>query len=320
MLMRRLLLPARWLLLILLASAGVAVWAIETAGPQPAPTQTLPLWPAAAPLGDGKTEAPSGTLSVFLPPAERGNGAAMVICPGGGYRALVKGPEGSGIAAWLNEHGIAGIVLEYRLPAGRSFVPLLDVQRALRTVRSQAGAWKIDPRRIGIIGFSAGGHVASSAATHFDEGDPKASDPIDRLSCRPDFAVLVYPVITMGDKTHAGSKKNLLGASADKKLVDLFSNETQVSDRTPPTFLAHAVNDKAVPPENSRMFYQALKAHGVPAEYLELPEGGHGLNGYSGPMWAAWQQKSLAWLAERGVIPKPDVQPAQDVRPMAERK
>jgi acetyl esterase/lipase len=227
----------------------------------------------------------------------------VVICPGGGYGTLVVGPEGHGIAAWLNGHGIAGVVLEYRLPMGRSFVPLLDAQRALRTVRANAEAWGIDPRRIGIMGFSAGGHLASTALTHFDQGDPAAEDPIARMSCRPDFGILVYPVVTMGEGAHAGSRRNLLGEAPAAELVELFSNEKQVSDDTPPTFLAHAVDDAPVPPENSRALHAALQAHDVPTKYLELPSGGHGLDGYQGPMWDAWQEQSLEWLAELKLAP-----------------
>ena len=242
-------------------------------------------------------------ITVHRPAPEKANGAAVVICPGGGYGGLVIGPEGHGIAQWLNQHGIAGIVLEYRLPQGRPFVPLLDAQRAIRTVRSNAKPWNIDPGRIGIIGFSAGGHLASTAGTHFDGGDPQAADPIDRVSCRPDFAILIYPVITMGEKTHGGSRANLLGRDPKPEMVDLFSNEKQVTDKTPPMFLAHAKDDTVVTPDNSRMMYEALKAHKVAAEYLELPSGGHGLNGYKGPMWDAWQTKSLEWLAAQKMIP-----------------
>ena len=233
----------------------------------------------------------------------RANGAAMVICPGGGYTCRVSGPEGLGIAQWLNRHGIVGIVLEYRLPDGNPLLPLRDAQRAIRTVRSRAGELECDPRRIGIIGFSAGGHLAAMAATRFDGGDPKALDPIERFGCRPDFAVLIYPVITMGDKTHAGSRMSLLGPAPAADMVQLYSNEKQVTDRTPPAFLAHARDDDAVPPDNSRMFYEALRAHGVAARYLELPSGGHGLNGYQGPMWDAWQTQSLKWLAEQKIAP-----------------
>ena len=270
------------------------------------PLEKIPLWSGSAPIGDGQTEAVQPTITVHQPAADKANGAAVVICPGGGYGGLVVGPEGHGIAQWLVRHGITGIVLEYRLPKGRSFVPLLDAQRAIRTARFKAAEWKLDPKRIGIIGFSAGGHLASTAATHFDDGNAKAEDPIDRLGCRPDFAILVYPVVSMGPLGHGGSRKNLLGGEPKAELVELFSNEKQVTERTPPTFLTHALNDKVVVPENSRLLHAALKKHHVATEYLELPEGGHGLNGYKGPMWDAWQTKSLEWLATLKVIPLSD--------------
>jgi acetyl esterase/lipase len=216
---------------------------------------------------------------------------------------LVTGAEGHGIARWLNEHGVTGIVLEYELPKGRPMVPLRDAQRAIRMARANAKAWKLDPQRIGIMGFSAGGHLASTAGTHFDAGDPRATDAIDRESCRPDFMVLIYPVITMGEKTHRGSKRNLLGTDPTEESVTLFSNETQVADNTPPAFLAHAKDDRVVVPDNSLMFHKALQAHGVASQYLELPSGGHGLNGYRGPMWDAWQTSALRWLAAQEIIP-----------------
>ena len=261
------------------------------------------LWSGQAPVGDGQFEAADASITVHRPAPDTANGAAVVICPGGGYGGLVTGAEGHGIAKWLTAHGVTGIVLEYRLPKGRPFVPLLDAQRAIRTVRSNAKPWGIDPNRIGIIGFSAGGHLASTAGTHFDRGDPQAADPINRASSRPDFVILVYPVVTMGETTHGGSKVNLLGRDPKPELVELFSNEKQVTDQTPPMFLAHAKDDKAVVPDNSRMLYEALRAHHVAAEYLELPSGGHGLNGYQGPMWDAWQAKSLAWLEALKMIP-----------------
>jgi acetyl esterase/lipase len=205
------------------------------------------------------------------------------------------------MARWLAENGIAGIVLEYRLPEGRPYVPLLDAQRAIRTVRSKAKQWGVDAQRVGIMGFSAGGHVASTAGTHFDAGSARAADPIERLSCRPDFIVLVYPVVTMKAKTHGLSKSKLLGEAPKPELVELFSNETQVTEHTPPAFLTHATDDKGVPPENSRQFVAAMRAHHVPVEYLELPSGGHGFNGCQGPMWEAWKTKSLEWLAARGI-------------------
>lgn len=256
------------------------------------------------PNGDGTFEKAETVITVHRP--EKPNGAAVVICPGGGYGGLVTGAEGHGIATWLNKRGITGAVLEYRLPKGRSSVPLLDAQRAIRTVRFQAKAWGIDPAKVGIIGFSAGGHLASTAGTHFDDGDPKADDSVEKQSCRPDFMILVYPVISMGDKGHGGSRTNLLGKQPDAKLVKLYSNETQVTAKTPPAFLAHAKDDRAVVSANSQAFYDALLAHQVPAKYLELPSGGHGLNGYKGPMWDAWQTQSVEWLGELKFIPKID--------------
>jgi acetyl esterase/lipase len=289
---RRLVILSTIVFLTAKASGALA----EPAAPEP---QRIVLWPDQAPIGDDKFEKATSFITVHRPAAENANGAAFVICPGGGYGGLVDGPEGHGIAKWLVRHGIAGIVLNYRLPSGRSSVPLSDAQRAIRIVRQEAKDWNIKPDRIGILGFSAGGHLASTAATHFDAGDSGAADPIARVSCRPDFAALIYPVITMGPQTHGGSKQNLLGRDPKSELMDLYSNEKQVTDQTPPTFLAHAKNDTVVIPENSREFYAALKAHHIPAEYLELPDGGHGLNGYQGPSWDAWQKRLLEWLAEQ---------------------
>ena len=260
-----------------------------------------PLWNMNAPIGNETFEKTEAWITVHK--ASKPNGSAVVICPGGGYGGLVTGAEGHGIAKWLNNHGITGVVLEYRLPKGRSFVPLLDAQRAIRTVRANTKTWSVDPAKIGIIGFSAGGHLASTVGTHFDAGNPKATDAIEKQSCRPDFMILVYPVITMQTKTHGGSRTNLLGKNPTEDLLKLFSNEMQVTSKTPPAFLAHAKDDKAVVPENSKAFYDALLAEKVPAEYLELPSGGHGLNGYKGPMWDAWQRQSLEWLVKLNFIP-----------------
>lgn len=282
-----------------LLAVGLFLFTAALAGA--AEPQRISLWNGRAPNGDGTFEQADAVLTVHRP--EKSNGAAIVICPGGGYGGLVTGGEGHGIAAWLNKHGVTGAVLEYRLPKGRPYVPLLDAQRAIRTVRSRAKAWNLDPARIGIIGFSAGGHLASTAATHFDDGDAASDDAVERQSCRPDFAILVYPVISMGAMTHSGSRRNLLGEKPSEELVQLFSNEKQVTPQTPPTFLAHAQDDKPVPPKNSQLFYDALRANRVPAKYLRLPSGGHGLNGYKGPMWDAWQKQSLEWLTEQGLLP-----------------
>lgn len=258
-----------------------------------------PLWEGTAP-GLREDEAPLPTkpsFTVHLP--AKSNGAAMIICPGGGYGGLVTGAEGHGIAQWLNANGIAGIVLEYRLPVGHPNVPILDAQQALRLTRLRASEWKINPKKVGIIGFSAGGHLAATAATHTEVayGGPATT------STRPDFAILVYPVVTMQTGTHGGSKKNLLGPKPTDKLVEFFSAEKQVSKETPPTFLAHALDDKLVPIENSRVYYAACLTKGVKAQLLELPTGGHGLNGYKGPSWDAWQKQSLDWLRDLKFIP-----------------
>ncbi len=293
--------------MVLLVAAGllpVASLEFALAAEGKAEPERVALWPDKAPVGDGTFSEDKAFITVHRPSIA--NGTAVVICPGGGYGGLVTGPEGTGIARWLNRCGITGIVLEYRLPGGRSFVPMLDVQRAIRTARANAAAWGCDPARIGVMGFSAGGHLASTAATHFDDGDPKSADPVAKAGCRPDFAILIYPVISMGPQTHAGTKANLLGGNPTQEMIDLFSNEKRVSDKTCPAFLAHAVDDTAVSCDNSRQFYEALKARKVAARYLELPSGGHGLNGYQGPMWDAWQTESLKWLEEQKIIPTED--------------
>ena len=271
----------------------------------PAKAQPFSLWNGHSPVGDGTFQTEDPDITFF--PAAHPNGAAAVICPGGGYGGLVIGAEGQGIAQWLNLHGVGGIVLKYRLPHGHAMVPLLDAQRAMRMARFHSKDWGIDPKRIGIIGFSAGGHLASTEGTHFDAGAAKSDDPVERVSCRPDFMILVYPVITMGEKGHAGSRKNLLGPDPTPEMIDQFSNEKHVTPETPPTFLAHAENDTTVPAENSRMFYEALQANKVPSKYLPLPSGGHGLNHYQGPMWDEWQSQSIQWLADQKIIPQEDV-------------
>jgi acetyl esterase/lipase len=262
---------------------------------------TIPLWTGTAPEGENRSAGNDPAITLYRP--VKPNGAAVIVCPGGGYGMLVTGPEGHGIALWLNQRGITAFVLEYRLPNGNPRIPLLDAQRAIRMARAMAPDLSIDVNRVGIMGFSAGGHLASTAATHFDRGDKSAADPVGRFSSRPDFAILVYPVITMGADTHRGSTNNLLGPDPDDSLINLYSNERQVTRQTPPAFLAHAQDDDVVVPDNSRKFYDALVTNKVPAFYLKLPSGGHGLNGYSGPMWDEWQAKSLQWMADMKIIP-----------------
>lgn len=257
------------------------------------------LWPSGAPVDkEGATEDVDVPITIHRPAPEKSTGTAMIICPGGGYGGLVTGGEGHGIAAWLVEYGITGIVLEYRLPKQRSYVPLLDAQRAIRMTRANATKWGIKPDQIGIIGFSAGGHLASTAVTHFDTGNPKTDDPIERVSSRPDFGILVYPVVSFGEIGHAGTRTNLLGPDPSLELLEWFSNEKQVTTETPPVYLAHALDDEVVIPDHSKQLYEALQSKDVPSTYLELPSGGHGLNGYQGPMWDAWQTGSLQWLRE----------------------
>ncbi len=285
------LLPA--LVAALLSSVGASAVAAESAAPP-----KLPLWPDRAPDGAGGWGSPENS-GLTVHPAPKPNGMAVIICPGGAYSGLVTGPEGHGIARWFNQHGILGAVLEYRLPAGRSKVPLLDAQQAIRTVRLNARKWQIDPKRVGIIGFSAGGHLAATASTQFDLGKADAAETIAGQSSRPDFAILVYPVISMGDLNHVGVRDNLLGKKPSLDDIQRFSCERQVTRQTPPAFLAHAVDDRGVLIENSRLYHQALQAQGVASKLVELPDGGHGLHGYQGASWDTWQREAILWLKRR---------------------
>ncbi|WP_297694234.1 alpha/beta hydrolase [uncultured Eudoraea sp.] len=223
-------------------------------------------------------------IEVYLPSEANSTGKAMLIFPGGGYQILAYDWEGSDIAKFLNSKGIAGIVVKYRLPTSKSLennqiVPLQDAQRAMRLTRYMAKNWNISDEKIGIIGFSAGGHLASTLGTHFEDEVYKYVDGADLLSARPDFMALVYPVISFSDSsTHSGSKTALLGDEPDAANITYFSNELHVTENTPPTILFHAADDKAVPPENSLLFFKALNEKGVPAELHIYPEGGHGFS------------------------------------------
>lgn len=263
------------------------------------------LWPKGAPGALGMEERDKPSLTIYLPPADKANGTAVVVCPGGGYGGLAIGHEGKDPAEWLNRHGIAAFVLRYRLgPRYRHPVPLQDAQRAIRFVRSRAKKWNLDPQRIGIWGFSAGGHLASTVATHFDDGKRDADDPIEQVSCRPDFAILCYPVITLRlPFTHGGSRHNLLGDKPDEALVTSLCNDEQVTDKTPPTFLFHTMEDTVVPVENSLQFYQALRKKKVPCELHIYEKGPHGVGLAVGRGAASlWPEQLNAWLKTRGLL------------------
>jgi acetyl esterase/lipase len=242
-------------------------------------------------------------ISVYLPSKGNAMGQALIICPGGGYRRLAYDKEGTDLAKLLNSKGIAGIVLKYRLPISKRNIinhksPLLDAQRAVRLTRYHANEWNIKKDKIGIMGFSAGGHLASTAGTHFDIGDANAADPVQSLSSRPDFMILVYPVITFNDTyTHKGSRSALLGENPDPELVQYYSNELQVKNDTPPTFIIHAGDDGAVPVESSLFFYQALRNKGISAELHIYPKGGHGFSLAIGRgHLETWPDRCIDWL------------------------
>lgn len=278
---------------------------------------TLPLWPEEIPnyKGTGSqekwdtsdiisvTNVQNPNIAVYLPAKRQATGQAVIICPGGGYWALAYDWEGIDVAKWLNSKGIAGIVLKYRLPTSVGQVvphesPLMDAKQAMRLVRYHALEWNIDPEQIGIMGFSAGGHLASTLGTHFDYGNTYASDQIERISCRPDFMILVYPVITMTKPfMHKGSRNALIGEYPETALAENFSNELQVSEDTPPTFLIHAGDDKGVPVDNSLVFYQALVENNVPAEMHIYPTGDHGFSLAIGKGHLSnWTNACIEWM------------------------
>ncbi len=272
-----------------------------------AQTNVLPLWPDGAPGALGNTEKDIPTLTIYLPEPGKATGAAMVICPGGGYGGLAR-HEGEHYAQFLNESGIAGFVLKYRLGSAGYRHPrmLEDAARALRTVRARAAEWSLDPNRIGIMGSSAGGHLASTLLTHFDSGKPDAADPIERVSSRPSLGILCYAVITMGEFTHQGSKNNLLGKAPAPELVQDLSNELKVTKDTPPCFIWHTWEDTAVPVENSLQFAAALRRAGVHFALHIYEKGAHGLGLGSGE-WAPekrhpWTQDCLFWLKTKDFV------------------
>lgn len=244
-------------------------------------------------------------LDFYHAKGDNPTGAAVVICPGGGYGSLAYNHEGIQVAQFLSEHGITGIVLRYRMKPYRHPIPMMDVQRAMQTVRANAKQWSIDPERIGILGFSAGGHLASTATVHQIDADPESDDPVLRVSSRPDFAVLVYPVITMGpEHVHTGSRENLLGLKPTDELLDMMSTHKQVTERNPPTLLVHSKDDQSVPIENSLLFLDALKAKWVNCRLVTYETGGHGygLAKSEDHETAAWPGECLKWLDDIGVL------------------
>jgi len=259
------------------------------------------LWPEGAPGAVGHDPVDIPTLTPYLPPKEKATRAAIVVCPGGGYGHLAD-HEGGPVAEWLNSIGVAAFVLKYRLgPRYHHPAPLQDAARAIRTLRARAAEWNLDPERIGILGFSAGGHLASTLGSHFDSGSAEAPDPIERVSSRPNLMILIYPVITMRDHAHAGSKKNLLGPEPASELVALLSNEEHVTRETPPTFLVHTMTDPAVPVENSLSFAMALRKAGVPFEFHLYERGPHGFGlGKKDPILASWPDRCADWLRLHG--------------------
>ena len=271
--------------------------------------QTILLWQNGAPgaLGQGDDDKP--TITVYRPWGHNLSGTAVIVVPGGSYGFLASNHEGRQVANWFNAMGVTAFVLKYRLgPRYHHPIELGDAQRAIRLVRSRAGEFEISPDRIGMMGFSAGGHLASTTATHFDSGNPAAADPIDRASSRPDFAILGYPVITLeAPYAHQGSVKNLLGDHPDPKLVEELSNELHVTAQTPPTFLFATSDDDVVPVENSVNFYVALHKAGVPAELHVFEKGPHGVGLALGdPALSEWPALLANWLRQRGLLTKPD--------------
>ena len=264
------------------------------------------LWEQNVPGALGSDEKDKPKITVWFPSADKSVGTAIVVCPGGGYGNLAMDHEGKQIAEWLNSFGVTAAILDYR-HRGKGYGhpnPMLDVQRALRIVRSNAASWKIDPAKIGVLGFSAGGHLASTAATHFEEHKNPADD-IDKVSCRPDFAVLCYPVILFDTAySHRGSKNNLIGENAPKELIEYYSTEKQVTGKTPPTFQFTTDEDTGVPAENSIEFYLALRKHKVPAELHIYQKGRHGLGLAKGTAGTeTWSELCRTWLQSNGFVP-----------------
>jgi acetyl esterase/lipase len=294
---------------VVLIAAAVAALTSSAGAQAPAPIlqepQTIPLWPNGAPGAAGHAPEDTPTLTIYMPPNTAGPMTAVIVAPGGGYRNLSMNKEGRAPANYLNTLGIAAFVLKYRLgPTYHHPIEIGDMQRAIRTVRSKAAEWHVDPARVGVMGYSAGGHLAATASTHFDKGNPSATDPIDRVGSRPDFAILGYPVITFTEAwTHQGSKTFLLGDKPDPALVRGLSAETQVTAETPPTFLFHTNADTSVPVENSVYYFLALRKAGVPAEMHIFKDGPHGVGmPMQDEALSEWPKVLANWLRASGFL------------------
>jgi acetyl esterase/lipase len=301
--MQRIIFSLAPLMFVLAAPAG----AQRGGAPVPPSPQEIVLWEGGAPGALGNTDTDIPTLTAYRAPRVT-NGTAVVIAPGGGYQNLAMEHEGRQFAYWFNAMGVTAFVLKYRLgPKYHHPVELGDAQRAIRTVRARASEFNVSGDRIGMMGFSAGGHLTSTAGTHFDAGKGDASDPIERVSSRPDFLILGYPVISFDPAiTHAGSLRNLLGEKPDPKLVEDLSNDLRVTTQTPPTFIFHTTNDNAVPVENSIRFYLALRKAKVPVEMHLFESGPHGVGmALNDPALSQWPQLLVTWMRTRGLLSKP---------------
>ncbi|HEX8546928.1 MAG TPA: alpha/beta hydrolase [Cytophagaceae bacterium] len=265
------------------------------------------LWPEGAPFAMGAAEEDKPSITAYFAPKDKATGAAVIICPGGGYVTLAASHEGDSVAQWFNKLGITAFVLRYRVGTWdhkkyQHPVPFMDATRAMRIVRSRAKEWSINREKIGIMGFSAGGHLASTVATRFDGGNSKSKNSIDKQSSRPNFLVLVYPVITLNTKyAFRFGRGVLLGDNASQASIDSLSNETQVTSLTPPTFLMHS-NDDGVYPENSVLFYMALREANVPAELHIYERGGHGYGLGRDPITSTWPDRLRDWLRNQGLL------------------
>lgn len=293
-----------YLLFLLFPLLSLVGFAPEIHGQTPS-AETILLWPQGAPGAVGNEDVDKPSLTLYPVNGPTATKTAVVVCPGGGYVHLAMDHEGHQIARWFNSIGVSAFVLKYRLgPRYHHPAELQDVQRAIRYVRAHSGDWGVDPERIGVMGFSAGGHLASTAGTHFDQGDPASNDLIERQSSRPDFMILIYPVISFTTKyTHQGSRRYLLGENPDPALVELLSNEKQVTAQTPPTFLLHADDDTTVPPQNSILFYLALKDAGVRAEMHIFRHGGHGFGlAPQDAVLGAWPGLLRDWLLDMKLL------------------